>query len=268
MMRGPGRRAVAVRLASGGVRVEVTPGQPWHTRRSWYGWPIVRGLISLAETVTIGVGALLVSANLSEDPEEHLGRGQASLAIAVAAVMAVLLFVVLPTVLVNLLRQSIASRLWLNLSEGLVRVGILTFYLAAISSLPEVRRMLAYHGAEHQAIHALEQGLSLDVEEVRTQPRVHPRCGTSFLLIVALMSILLFSFFGWPGVWQRIALRLALLPVVAGVSYEVIRLTGRSRAAWVRALSWPGLALQRLTTRVPDDAQLEVAVAALRAVID
>ncbi len=267
MMRGPTTRAVAVRLASGKVHVEVTPAPSWMTLRPWYGWPIVRGLVVLAETLTAGIDALLVSANLSEDPEEHLTRRETVTAVGLALLLSVGLFIVLPTVLVSLLRGLISHRFLLNLTEGLVRVSILTLYLAAISRVPEVQRMLAYHGAEHQAIHAYEQERSLDPEVVREFSLKHPRCGTSFLLVVMLVSVILFSFFGWPGIWQRIVLRLLLLPVVAGISYELIRWAGRSRSAWVKVISWPGLMLQKFTTRIPDDSQREVAAAALRAVL-
>ncbi len=267
MMRGPTARAVAVRLASGKVHVEVTPARSWLTLKPWYGWPIIRGLVTLAETLTAGIDALLVSANLSEDPEEHLTRRETVLAVGLALLLSVGLFIILPTVLVSFLRGLIAHRFWLNLTEGVVRVSILTLYLVAISRLPEVQRLLAYHGAEHQAIHAYENQKSLEPEVVRDFSLKHPRCGTSFLLVVMLVSVILFSFFGWPGIWQRIVLRLVLLPVVAGVSYELIRWAGRSRSPLVQAISWPGLMLQRYTTRTPDDSQIEVAAAALQAVL-
>ena len=267
MMRGPTTRAVAVRLASGKVHVEVTPAPSWLTLKHWYGWPIIRGLVVLAETLTAGIDALLVSANLSEDPEEHLTRRETVLAVGLALLLSVGLFIVLPTVLASFLRGLIANRILLNLTEGVVRVSILTLYLAAISRLSEVQRMLAYHGAEHQAINAYETEGSLDTEVVRGFPLKHRRCGTSFLLVVMLVSVILFSFFGWPGIWQRIVLRLLLLPVVAGVSYELIRWAGRSASPWVKVVSWPGLLLQRFTTRTPDDSQIEVAAAALKAVL-
>ncbi|MEW6523178.1 MAG: DUF1385 domain-containing protein [Bacillota bacterium] len=266
-MRGPKSRAVAVRLASGQVHLEVIPGQPWHTRKAWYRWPLVRGVVGLAETLSIGIESLLVSANLSEDPDEHLGKKEAALAVGLAVVLAVGLFIVLPTVLISFLRRTIQSRLGVHLLEGLLRVTILTLYLFGVSRIAEIRRMLQYHGAEHQAIHALEQGHELDVAQVREFPLAHPRCGTSFLFVVVLVSVLLFGFFGWPSVLQRILLRLALLPVVAGISYELIRLAGKSRSPLARACVWPGLQLQRFTTSPPDDGQIQVAVAALKAVL-
>lgn len=265
MMRGPRSRAVAVRTASGRVHVEVIPGTPWHTRGRFYRWPVVRGVVGLAETLTIGVEALLLSANLSEDPGDHLGKKDAVLAVALAVALVIGLFILLPTVLVPLIGR--ASGLATHLIEGVVRVLILMAYLTAISRMGEVRRFLEYHGAEHQVIHAWEHGRPLEVAEARQFDLLHPRCGTSFLVMVALVSVLLFGFFGWPTLWQRILLRLALLPVVAGISYEIIRLAGRSRSPLVQALVWPGLMLQKLTTRPPDDQQVQVAVTALQAVI-
>jgi uncharacterized protein YqhQ len=265
MMRGPRSRAVAVRTFSGRVHVEVIPGTPWHTRSRLYRWPVVRGIVGFAETLAIGVEALLLSANLSEDPGDHLDKREAVLTVALAMVLVIGLFILLPTVLVPVIGRAFGMAP--HLVEGGLRVLILTGYLAAISRMREVRRVLEYHGAEHQVIHAWEHGRPLEVAEVRQFALLHPRCGTSFLVMVALLSVLLFSFFGWPSLWQRILLRLSLLPVVAGLSYEVIRWAGRSRSPWVQALVWPGLQLQKLTTRPPDDGQVQVAVTALQAVI-
>jgi len=179
----------------------------------------------------------------------------------------VALFIVLPTWLVSLLDPLGLGPSVHNLIEGLLRLLILLAYVASIARMNDIRRVLEYHGAEHKVIHALEQGDQLTVAAVRPYPILHPRCGTSFLLLVALISVVLFSFFGWPGFWQRILVRLALLPVVAGVAYEFLRASGRSRSPLWRPVIAPGLWLQRFTTREPDDQQIEVAIRALEAVL-
>jgi uncharacterized protein YqhQ len=178
----------------------------------------------------------------------------------------VLLFFVLPAMLVRLVDASLPSILALNVAEGALRVGILIGYIAIVGRLPDIARVFAYHGAEHKAVNAYEARLELSTPIVRTQSRFHPRCGTSFLLIVMIVAIVVFSFLGRPPLLLRVASRVVLIPVVAGLSYEIIRAAAALR--WVRPLVAPGLWLQRLTTREPDDTQVDVAIRALREVLE
>lgn len=270
MMRGPDRAAVAVRAADRTiVRVErglTPPAARWPVFRL----PVLRGMAALWEALTLGVWSLLWSANQSLEQEgESLSPLEAVATVALAAGLAVLLFAAAPTYLTGLVRGFLPGPVfWSNLVEGLVRIGILVAYIAAIARMKDVQRVLEYHGAEHKAINAHEAGWALEVGSVRRASRFHPRCGTSFLLYVVLVAAFLFSFFGWPGLVARIALRLALLPLVAGLAYEVLKWSSRSRSALAAALAAPGIWLQRMTTREPSDDQIEVAIDALAALVD
>jgi uncharacterized protein YqhQ len=224
-------------------------------------------MVAFVEALALGIRALTFSANHAlEEEEEELSGWQLTLVMALALSLGIALFFFLPTVLVRLFVGERTGRpILLNLFEGSIRISIFIAYIFAISRLKDVQRVFQYHGAEHMSIFCYEDNRPLTVDNARGYSPLHPRCGTSFLLLVMAISILLFSFFGWPGLLQRLILRLSLLPLVAGLSYEVIRLAGRHRFfCW---LTSPGLWLQRLTTRVPDDGQLEVALAALRAVV-
>ena len=168
----------------------------------------------------------------------------------------------------KLLQNQGASPLLLNLCEGLLRLGIFLLYIWGISRQKDIQRVFQYHGAEHKTIYTYEHGLPLRVENVRPFSTLHPRCGTNFLMIVMLISIFIFTFLGWPSLWERILSRILLMPVVAGISYEIIRFAGKHMdKPWVRTAILPGLALQKLTTRQPDDDQIEVAIASLKAVL-
>jgi uncharacterized protein YqhQ len=276
MMRGPEAFALAVRRPDGGIFVRAEPRPAITSRSPWLRLPVVRGVAVLAESLAIGFRTLLASAELAaaEAPQGEgpaggggrLGRREVNLTAAAALVLAVGLFFVLPTWLANLAARRWHGGLTLNLVEGGVRAAVLLGYLAAIAASRDIQRVLAYHGAEHKAIHALEHGRPLTVSAARGFSRLHPRCGTSFLLFAVLLSIALFALFGWPALWERVLLRLALLPVLAGLGYETLRASAAAERA-VRPLVLPGLWLQHLTTREPDDGQLEVALAALRAVL-
>ena len=266
MMRGPERMAIAVRRPDGEIAVHSETRIPYSRRHALLGIPVVRGAATLVDSLTAGIGALLYSANMGLGEDEQISEREAVLSIALSVVAAVALFMVIPTLAASFLRSRLAaSPVILNFAEGCIRLGILTLYLLAISRMKDVQRILQYHGAEHKVINAYDRGLDLTVEAARDMSVIHPRCGTSFLLVVALVSAVLFSFFGWPGVAMRVVLRLMLLPVVAGVSYEFIRASGRSRSAVVRALALPGMWLQKLTTREPDDGMIEVAIRAFLA---
>ncbi|HXF81925.1 MAG TPA: DUF1385 domain-containing protein [bacterium] len=265
MMRSPRWTSTAVRLPSGAIASFPARVDSLLLRHRWLRAPVVRGVIVLYEALVIGVRALFQSANAALAAEAPLTPSQVALSVAAGLALAVGLFFVLPAALARLLDPYLAGVWALNLAEGALRVSVLVGYIAAIGRLPELRRVFVYHGAEHKAVNAYEAGLPLDVASVRACSRFHPRCGTSFLLVVMIVAIVVFSFLGRPPLPLRIASRVALIPLVAGLSYEIIRAGGRFR--WFRPVLAPGLWLQRLTTREPAEAELEVAVRALRDVL-
>lgn len=265
-MRGPRRIGIAVRKPDGGIVVTSQERVQYSRRHPLLGLPIIRGAASLVDSLVVGVDALMYSANLSLDEGEKIGKGEMTATVSFSILLAVGLFIVAPTLAISFLKSRLGlSGVALNLFEGILRLIILTGYLWSISRFSDIQRVLAYHGAEHKVINAMENHLELNVNSVRDMSPIHPRCGTSFLLVVAMTSVLLFSFFGWPGIVQRIVTRLLMFPVVAGVAYEFIRLSNRSRSPLVRLLASPGMYLQRFTTRSPDDSMIEVALKALEA---
>ena len=268
MMRNRSRIAIAVRQSNGGIAVEKKDFFSFSERFPLFKWPVLRGMVAFVEALVLGVKSISVSAEHALDEEEEELKGwELPLTVAVSLMFGVGLFILLPTVLMNWLKQSGGSALLLNLGEGAIRLAIFLTYIYLISRWKEVGRVFEYHGAEHKAIACYEAGQPLTVDNTRQYSPLHRRCGTSFLLIVMVTSILLFSFFGWPGVWHRILIRLSLLPVVAGVSYEAIKFAGSRDNLFTRIISQPGLWLQRLTTRKPGDDQVEVAICALKAVL-
>ena len=271
MMRGPGKLAVAVRKPNGEITVDLKDAGSVSDRYPILKKPFLRGVVSLVESLSYGMKALSFSAQASGEEEEG-AESMSSLelagTIAVSVGLAVLLFVVLPTGAMKLLQNEGFSPMVLNLCEGLLRLGIFLLYIWGISRQKDIQRVFQYHGAEHKTIYTYEHGLPLRVENVRPFSTLHPRCGTNFLMIVMLISIFIFTFLGWPSLWERILSRILLMPVVAGISYEIIRFAGKHMDnPWVRAVILPGLALQKLTTRQPDDDQIEVAIASLKAVL-
>ncbi|HEY3315900.1 MAG TPA: DUF1385 domain-containing protein [Bacillota bacterium] len=268
MMRGRDVMATAVRRADGSIICQVDPAVPASRRYKWLGWPVIRGAVALYDSVSLGLKALVFSSNqMAEGEGEKVTAAEMSLTMLIGVAVAIALFVVAPTLAIGLVKRYLSGQpIVLNLVEGVLRLAIFLGYLAAITRLADIQRVFAYHGAEHKVILAYEAcpDQEVTVEATHAKTTLHPRCGTSFLLFVVVVSIILFSFFGWPGVWQRIATRLALLPVVAGLSYEIIRLSGRSKSPLIAWAVAPGLWLQRLTTRQPDDSQVEVAIAALK----
>lgn len=266
MMKGPQCTAIAVRRPDTSIVVKEETCVSWTRRSPLLGLPVVRGVVSLVETLFLGINALIYSANqTAADESEQLGWLETTITLVVAVVAAVGIFIIAPTALGGLGHRFTANPLLLNLLEGALRIFFLLAYIYAISFMKDIQRVLQYHGAEHKVINAFEAGAELSPASVRPFSTLHPRCGTSFLLFVAVVSILLFTFFGWPDLWTRIITRLLAAPLVAGLAYEVIRLAGRSKSPLVWLISLPGLGLQRLTTREPDDAQVEVAIAAFRA---
>jgi len=268
MMRGRDSAAIAVRKPSGEISVDVREID--NSRRpAILKAPFVRGTVMLIESLVLGMNALMYSANESADEEEQLSGGEVALSLVVALGLFVLLFIVLPNVIVAFIQKRISSVILVNLIEGALRVAIFIVYLVAISQMRDIQRVFAYHGAEHKTIAAWEAGEALTVENARRHGTAHARCGTNFLLIVMLVSVLVYSLLGRQDLMERIVTRILLLPVLAGISYELLKIAGRPDpppiVKWARA---PGLALQRLTTREPDDSMLEVAIVSLQAVIE
>lgn len=269
MMRGKKAMAIAVRRPDDSISVQEQEVRPWS--EYWKGWklPFIRGTAALIDSMVTGMKALSYSANESAAAEgEELTKTQMVITITIACVFAILLFMVLPTVAVHFSRRYTHSTFIPNLLEGVLRVTIFFLYIWAVSRMKDIQRVFAYHGAEHKTINAFEAGDELEVENVRKYTCLNPRCGTTFLFLVMIVSILLFSFLGWPSFWWRIFSRVALMPVVAGVAYEVMKWSAAScDNKWVRPFLIPGMLLQKFTTREPDDAQIEVAIRALQRVL-
>jgi uncharacterized protein YqhQ len=271
MMRGVSTWAVAVRKPDGEIEVSSEPVVSWAKRHRVLRLPVVRGVVALAESMKIGFAALAFSANAQmegeEEPEE-IGGFTWGATIALSLVLAIVLFFVIPVGLTSLIKDQLGSALLFWLVEGLVRTAIFVGYLFAISRLEDLRRVFQYHGAEHKTISCFEAGDELAPERAATYSRLHPRCGTSFLLIVMVLAIFVFAPIGLPAWYWLLASRILGIPLIAGLSYEVIKWAGRNRRRrWVRTLMWPGLMLQNLTTREPDHEQLAVAIASLEEVL-
>lgn len=266
MMRGPGYIATAVREPSGEIIIKKEPFSPIGDKYPILKKPLIRGVVSLIESLYHGMKALSFSAQAAGEEGDELSNKEIAMTMAFALVMAVVLFVIIPTYAAKFLHSTTEDARILNTVEGVLRLVIFLAYIGAISLMKDIRRVFEYHGAEHKTIHAYEAGLPLDVEHIRSFSTLHPRCGTNFMLIVMLVSIVVFAFLGWPDLWERIVSRIVLLPLIAGVSYEIIRFAGRSKQRWVACAIAPGLWLQKLTTREPSDDQIEVAIKALEAV--
>jgi uncharacterized protein YqhQ len=273
MMRGVSTWAVAVRTPEGQIEVESEALSPWAKRHRIWRVPILRGVGALAESMAIGFRALAISANAQiEDEEdgepEEIGGWVWGLTIAFSLVLAVGLFFVVPVGLTSLIKGQLGSSVLFWLVEGLLRTGIFLAYIWGISRMSDLRRTFEYHGAEHKTISCYEAEDELTPERAKLYSRLHPRCGTSFLLIVMVLSIFIFAPLGLPAWYWLVVSRIVGIPVVAGISYEVIKWAGKNRRkAWVRGVMWPGLMLQNLTTREPDLDQLAVAIASLNAVL-
>jgi uncharacterized protein YqhQ len=277
MMRGPRHYAVAVRDPDGRIVVHREPlaGAIYTSR--WARLPFLRGVIVLWETLALGMRALSFAANVAlggeaektavaESAESFQGSVVASMVIALG--LAVAIFFVVPVLITNALDRSIASPLVSNLVEKVIRLTMILGYMVGIGQLAEVKRVFGYHGAEHKTINAYEAGVELTPANVRPFTLIHPRCGTTFLLVVVIVSFVVFALLGRPELLLRIVSRVVLIPVVAGLAYELVRFGAThydNRV--VRALLAPGLAVQRLTTREPDDSMLEVAIESLQSVL-
>lgn len=293
MMKNQEKYAVAVRKPDQEIVVETSVYEGIVKNKKIRNMPILRGVFSFIESLTLGMKTLTFSASFFEEEEEEAPkkrkekkerralteeerqrkekRQESAMmggTVALSVVLAVAIFMILPYYISVFFQRFIASQTIIALLEGVVRLAIFIGYVAAISLMPDIKRVYMYHGAEHKCINCIEHGLDLTVENVRSSSRQHKRCGTSFLLIVMLISIVFFMFIRVDNGVLRLLLRILLIPVIAGVSYEFIRLAGRSDNAFVNILSKPGLWLQKLTTREPDDAMIEVGIASVEAVFD
>jgi len=275
MMRGPGNWAVAVRTPGGSIAEVSRPIDSAMAHHRLLRLPILRGVMALGESLAIGFRALAISANYAAqdkdaesgaEVETELSRGALIFAFAIAIGFAVMLFKVTPALITDWL--PIKSTGWFVIVEGLIRVTIFVLYLSLISLLPDLRRVFQYHAAEHKAINAYEAGAELEPETVQRYSLIHPRCGTAFLLWVMVIAVFVFAFFGRPAWYWLIATRILLLPLIAGLAYELIRFAGKHQGnRVVMTVLAPGLWLQRLTTREPSLDQLEVSIRALREVL-
>jgi uncharacterized protein YqhQ len=273
MMRGVSTWAVAVRNPEGEIEVTSEPIVSWAKRSRVLRLPVIRGVVALAESLKIGFRALAISANaqLEEDEDgkqEEIGGWMWGLTIAFSLALAVGLFFVIPVGATSLIKDQLGSAFLFWLVEGILRTAIFIGYIVAISRLPDLRRVFEYHGAEHKTISCFEAGDELVPARAKSYSRLHPRCGTSFLLIVMVLAIFVFAPIGLPAWYWLLASRILGIPLIAGLSYEVIKWAGKNRnKRWVRVVMWPGLMLQNLTTREPDEEQLEVAIRALKSVL-
>ncbi|HIV17960.1 MAG TPA: DUF1385 domain-containing protein [Candidatus Merdivicinus intestinigallinarum] len=280
MMRGPRKTAMSVRKPGGELQTDIWDNKP---ARIWNKLPIVRGVVNMVTSLVVGYRCLMKSAEIStegmeeEEPsklekwlEEKLGdklmKGAMVIASVLGVLLAVLLFMYLPAWLVGL-GEGVLPHWSMSLIEGLIKIGVFLLYMGLIGLMPDMRRLYQYHGAEHKTIACYEAGEELTPENIRKYPRFHPRCGTSFIVIALILGILIFSVVTWSNALVRTLLKLCLLPIVVGIAYELIKLAGRYDNLFTRIISFPGLKIQHLTTREPDDSMIEAAIASMEAVI-
>lgn len=283
MMKNKSRYAVAVRKPDGEIAVEKGEFTSITEKYKVLGLPIIRGVVNFVESLVLGVKMLTSSAEYFDDAEEQPGKFELWLqkkfgekadkfimgcTVFFSVVLAVAIFMLLPLLLVSFIDEEVISYEWKTLIEGLIRVAIFLGYVVLISRLKDIKRVFMYHGAEHKTINCIEHGMAPTVQNVRECSRLHKRCGTSFLLFVMLISVIFFLLFRVETLWLRFVVRILFVPVIAGVSYEFIRLAGSSESKVIGVLSKPGLWLQGLTTREPDDDMIRVAVASVEAVFD
>lgn len=281
LMKGPKVTAICIRKPDGELDLTTQPTDSIAEEHSLFKLPFFRGMAGLYDAMKLGFGALDYSASFYEEEEEedpgfiekHFGRKTAEavsnfMMYAVVIVLFVGIFLFLPTWISNFFRKWVDSVIALNLIEGLVRILLFLAYVILISLIPDLKRVFMYHGAEHKTIACYEGGEELTVENVRKYSRLHPRCGTSFLANIVIFSALFLSLFGWPNPVARVLIRLAMIPVLIGIIYELNRWTGRSESLLSRILRWPGLFVQRVATvKEPDDSMIEVAICAMKEVI-
>ncbi len=269
MMKGEDKIAIAVRKSPQNIIIKEESLKLDGNKYSFLKWPFVRGVVNLILSLIIGLKALTYSANqIAEEEDEELTTKELILSIVVSFGLAILLFVVLPAGIITLIQPYIGNNIILNVIEGMIKISAFLIYIFVISRLEDIKRVFMYHGAEHKVIYNYESDLPLSVENARKFTTLHPRCGTSFIFIVIIVSIFFFSFFGRPPLLKRIFYHLMLLPIIAGTSYELIKQAGKSKVnPIIKIFSVPGLWFQKLTTNEPDDSMLEVAIEALKAVL-
>lgn len=281
MMRGNKGLATAVRTSKGNIEIDIKENnKPITKRHPFLNIPFLRGFFVLIDSLKIGMDSLNYSSSFFEDENEEPSKFEKWLdrklgkkandvimgfTLIVSFIMAIGLFVLLPTVIASLFKVTGVSYVVLNLIEACIRIIILLLYMFLISKLNDIHRVFQYHGAEHKTIFCYQYMEELTVENVKKQERLHPRCGTNFLFLIMIVSILVFSFTGWGGIVERLVLRIILIPVVTGISYEIIKWLGKNDSKLSRIIAYPGIKLQLLTTKEPDDKQIEVAIAALKA---
>ncbi len=286
MMKNEEKVAVAVRKNNGEIELDKKNLKSWVIDKGLNKMPFLRGGFILFETMAEGIKSLNFSASFFEEEvveEEKESKFEAFLtnifkektndiliyfSLVIALAFSVLLFILLPTFVGGILKHFTPNILILNVFEGLLRIGIFIAYVYLISLNKDINRVFQYHGAEHKSIYCYENELPLTVENARQFTTLHPRCGTNFMVIVMVISMLIFSLFGWPNPILRVVYRLICLPVVAGISYEIIKIAGKYDNKMIKAIIYPGMMLQKITTREPNDEQLEVALCALKAVLD
>ncbi|MGN1205774.1 MAG: DUF1385 domain-containing protein [Eubacterium sp.] len=276
MMKGKSQYAVSVRKPDGQIEVKVDNYKSLKEKYAIAKVPVIRGIFAFAESLKMGMGTLNYSASFWEEEEEKESSKEKQktndlwmgIVLVVAIVLAIGLFVLLPFFISERLHKVIPSIQLRGLIEGVIRVALFVGYVKSISLLEDIRRVFMYHGAEHKCINCIENGMELTIENAKKQTMVHKRCGTSFMLVVMFVSILLFMFISVPNMWIRMILRILLIPIIAGISYEFILIAGKSENPVIHVLSKPGLWLQALTTKEPDDSMLEVAIVSVEAVFD
>lgn len=283
MMRGHNSIATAVRCGDE-IIVKKEMSKPLIKRNKIFSLPFIRGTVALIDSLIIGVKSLTFSAELFEnDDDDSPSKFDTFLqkvfgdklddvimysSVAISVLISILVFFIGPTYAADYIKVFTKNTIIINFVEGVLRVAIFLIYLLLISRLKDIKRVFEYHGAEHKTIHCFEHQQELTVENVRKYTTLHPRCGTNFLFIVMIVSIVVFSFLKWPDLYIRIISRVLLLPVVSGISYEVVKIAGHSDNRIIAAFIYPGLLLQKLTTREPDDSQIEVAIASLKSVLE
>lgn len=280
MMRGAKGIATAVRKSDGNIVVDYENSLPYTKRNKFLGIPIIRGFVSLIESMVVGIKTLNYSASFFEDEEaeeskfdkwfENKFKDKSDdilmfFSLMISLLFTIVLFVLVPNFTADVFKKmGVTNVITLNIIEGIIRVGIFILYIFLIGKMEDIERVFKYHGAEHKTIFCYENNKELTPENAKEFERFHPRCGTNFLFLVMIVSIVVFSLTGWNSIWERILYRILLLPLISGITYEIIKWIGRSDSRLSKIIAYPGLRLQRLTTREPDLDMLEVAIKALK----
>ncbi|MBU0666788.1 MAG: DUF1385 domain-containing protein [Nanoarchaeota archaeon] len=270
MMRSPNYVATAVRRYDGKIVVEKKNHLAWTKRNKILGWPFVRGIIVLAESLSLGLKSLSYSANQAVEEEETLSTKEIVFSMILAVIFALVIFKLLPLFIANVFKKRLGlGNFTFNLVDGFIKIGFFILYIWLISLMKDVRRMFEYHGAEHKAVHCYEHGTKLTIKNVKKYTTLHARCGTAFIIIVLLISILFYILIPFKtGFFIKYFLRILLLPLIAGVAYELIKISAKyEKKCFFKILLWPGLLMQKITTKEPDDLQLEVAIKSLEIVL-